>query len=144
MFARHRLNPANKLDCPHAMGTDAFSRKRPESFRHLLRLPPPRSTCSLRSVAQGRLRLLTTDESRRIFESALERVRCSSGLQGYGDVVMPEHVPLLLSEPQQDTSSNGTAPLRPKDGLNGPPVRHPSLCLDRYRGFDLCQSPATM
>src|SRR6202795_1834648 len=45
-----------------------------------------------------------------------------SGLQVYGYVVMPEHVHLLLSEPQQDTSSNGTAPLRPKDGLNGPPV----------------------
>ena len=82
MFARHRLNPANKLDCPHAVGTDTFSRKRPESFRHLLLLPPPHSTPSLRSVAQGRLRLLTTDESRRIFESALERVRCSFGASG--------------------------------------------------------------
>jgi hypothetical protein len=30
---------------------------------------------------------------------------------------MPEHVHLLLSEPQL-----GTAPLKPKDGLNGPPV----------------------
>ena len=35
---------------------------------------------------------------------------------------MPEHVHLLLSEPQPDSSSNGTAPLKPKDGLNGPPV----------------------
>ena len=26
MFTRHRLSPANKLDCAHAMGTDAFSR----------------------------------------------------------------------------------------------------------------------
>jgi len=34
---------------------------------------------------------------------------------------MPEHVHLLLSEPQRDMSSNGTAPLKPKDGLNGPP-----------------------
>ena len=60
--------------------------------------------------------LLTTDASRRIFESALERVRRSSRLQVYGYVVMPEHVHLLLSEPQQD------APLKPKDGLNGPPL----------------------
>jgi putative transposase len=30
---------------------------------------------------------------------------------------MPEHVHLLLSEPRL-----GTAPLKPKDGLNGPPV----------------------
>jgi len=35
---------------------------------------------------------------------------------------MPEQVHLLLSEPQKDTSSFGTAPLKPKDGLNGAPV----------------------
>src|SRR5260221_7751451 len=39
MFTRHRLGPANKLDCPHAMGTDAFSPQRAESFRHFLLLP---------------------------------------------------------------------------------------------------------
>jgi hypothetical protein len=39
----------------------------------------------------------------------------------YGYVVMPEHVHLLLSEPQRDTSSDENAPLKPKDGLNGPP-----------------------
>jgi hypothetical protein len=46
-----------------------------------------------------RRRLLTTDASRLIFESALERVRSGFGLQVYGYVVMPEHVHLLLSEP---------------------------------------------
>jgi len=65
--------------------------------------------------------LLTTDASRRTFESALERVRRSFRLRVYGYVVMPEHVHLLLSEPQRDMSSSGTAPLKPKDGLNGPP-----------------------
>jgi len=60
--------------------------------------------------------LLTSDESRLIFESALERVRRSFRLQVYGYVIMPEHVHLLLSEPQQ------SAPLKPKDGLNGPPL----------------------
>jgi putative transposase len=69
-----------------------------------------------------RRRLLTTDESRRTFESAFERVRRSFRLQVYGYVVMPEHVHLLLSEPQRDTSSDRIAPLKPKDGLNGPPV----------------------
>src|SRR5260221_14217050 len=68
-------------------------------------------------------RLLTTDASRRIFESALERVRRSYRLQVYGYVVMPEHVHLLLSEPQRDTSNGGTAPLKPKPGLSGPPVK---------------------
>jgi putative transposase len=69
-----------------------------------------------------RCRLFTTDASRRIFESALERVRRSFRLHVYGYVVMPEHVHLLLSESHRDTSSSGTAPLKPKDGLNGPPV----------------------
>src|SRR5438093_6069221 len=44
-----------------------------------------------------------TGASRRVFESALERVRCSYKLYVYGYVVMPEHVHLLLSEPQRDT-----------------------------------------
>jgi REP element-mobilizing transposase RayT len=123
MFTRHRHGPIDELDCPHALGTNAFSPQWAESFRHFLLLPSPHSTPSLRSVAQGRLRLLTADASRRIFESALERVRRSFRLQVYGDVVMPEHVHLLLSEPQRDTSSGRTAPLKPKAGLNGPPVR---------------------
>jgi len=35
--------------------------------------------------------------------AALERVRLSFELRVYGYVVMPEHVHLLLSEPQQHT-----------------------------------------
>jgi len=54
-------------------------------------------------------RLLTADESRRIFESALERVRLSFRLQVYGYVVMPEPVHLVLSEPQGDSSNRRTA-----------------------------------
>jgi len=52
-----------------------------------------------------RRRLFTTDASRQIFESALERVRRSFKLQVYGYVVMPEHVHLLLSEPQKEGAS---------------------------------------
>ena len=90
-----------------------------------------------------RRRLLTTDESQRIFESALERVRRSYRLYVYGYVVMPEHVHLLLSEPQQGTLADalkslkqgvsrrliGNVPLKPKAGLNGAPgsvMRHPA------------------
>jgi len=40
-----------ELDCPHAMGIDAVSAQRAESFRHFLLLPSPHSTPSLRSVA---------------------------------------------------------------------------------------------
>ena len=52
---------------------------------------------------------LTTDESRQIFESALERVRHSFSLQVYGYVVMPEHVHLLLTEPLREPYSDRTA-----------------------------------
>jgi len=42
---------------------------------------------------------------------------------GFG-VVMPEHVHLMLGEPQRrDMCSDGTAPLKPKAGLSGPPTR---------------------
>ncbi len=60
--------------------------------------------------------LLISDASRRVFESALERVRRRFRLRVYGYVVMPEHIHLLVSEPER------TAPLKPKSGLNGPPT----------------------
>ena len=47
--------------------------------------------------------LFTTAASCRIFELALERVRRSYRLYVYGYVVMPEHVHLLLSEPEHDS-----------------------------------------
>ena len=59
-----------------------------------------------------RRRLLITDESRRIFESALERVRRSFKLQVYGYIVMPEHVHLLLSEPEKDTLADALKSLK--------------------------------
>jgi putative transposase len=39
--------------------------------------------------------------SRSVFELALERVRANYQLQVYGYVVMPEHVHLLVTEPEQ-------------------------------------------
>ena len=59
-----------------------------------------------------RRRLLTTDASRRIFESALERVRRGFRLQVYGYAVMPEHVHLLLSEPQRDSLADALKSLK--------------------------------
>src|SRR2546429_4840530 len=56
--------------------------------------------------------LLTTNASRRIFESALERVRRSYRLHVYGYVVMPEHVHILLSEPQQGTLADALKSLK--------------------------------
>ena len=60
-----------------------------------------------------RQKLLTTDISRRTFESALERVRRNYRLNVYGYVIMPEHVHLLLSEPEQG------GPFKPGVGLSG-------------------------
>src|SRR6266699_706621 len=82
-----------------------------------------------------RRRLFTTDASCRFFESALERVRRSYKLYVYGYVVLPEHVHLLLSEPQRDTLADALkslkqgvsrrllpkigGPLKPGFGLSG-------------------------
>ena len=56
--------------------------------------------------------LLTSNESGRIVESALERVRRSYGLYVYGYVVMPEHVHLFLSKPQRDTLADAVKSLK--------------------------------
>jgi len=47
--------------------------------------------------------LFLSDLTKDTFESALERVRRSYRLYVYGHVVMPEHVHLLLSEPEHET-----------------------------------------
>jgi putative transposase len=50
--------------------------------------------------------LLTTDESRHTFEAALERVRRAFRLRVFAYVIMPEHVHLLLSEPERGILSD--------------------------------------
>lgn len=69
-----------------------------------------------------RRRLFTADTSRRIFESALERVRRSFRLQVYGYVVMPEHVHLLaeaLRSLKQGVARRLLRPQRAKYALAG-------------------------
>jgi putative transposase len=56
--------------------------------------------------------LFAEPATRAIFERALERVRRSFGLRVYGYVVMPEHIHLLVSEPDD-------APFKPSSGLSG-------------------------
>jgi putative transposase len=56
--------------------------------------------------------LLNTDASCRLFEASLERVRRNYGLRVYGYVVMPEHVHLLLSEPERDTLADALKSLK--------------------------------
>jgi putative transposase len=56
--------------------------------------------------------LFATPPSRRVFELGLERVRRSSEVCVYGYVVMPEHVHLLLSEPQHGTLGDALKSLK--------------------------------
>jgi len=55
---------------------------------------------------------LRTASAKRIFENALERVRHTFGLCVYGYVIMPEHVHLLLSEPQKETLADALKSLK--------------------------------
>ena len=82
--------------------------------------------------------LFNSDSSKRVFEWMLERVRHIFGLRVYAYVVMPEHVHLLVSEPERGLLAEvlkslkqgvsrrlvGKAPLKPKPGLNGAPSEH--------------------
>jgi putative transposase len=67
--------------------------------------------------------MFTTEDSRRLFESALERVRRNFHLRVYAYVIMPEHVHLLVSEPQRVKTDEG-APFKPGSGLSGGVYRH--------------------
>ena len=91
-----------------------------------------------------RQQLLTADPAKRIVERALERVRHSFGLCVYAYVVMPEHVHLLLSEPERglladalkslkqgvsrhlvgEAGAGAGAPFKPGVGLSGDFLHH--------------------
>jgi putative transposase len=53
-----------------------------------------------------------TNTSRQTFETALERVRESFDLCVYGYVVMPEHVHLLIGEPERRTLADALKSLK--------------------------------
>src|ERR1017187_8649958 len=83
MSTRHRLGPTNKLDCPHAVGTNAFSPQRAESFRHFLLLPSPSSIYQRRKPTNLRVSLGAGAAQ---FQASALRVRghagaCSSSAQ---------------------------------------------------------------
>ncbi len=59
-----------------------------------------------------RRRSFTAHMSCEVFESALERVRRNYRLRVYGYVVMPEHVHLLLSEPERETLADAVKSLK--------------------------------
>jgi putative transposase len=55
---------------------------------------------------------MESETSRHAFEVALERVRRSFGIRVFGYVVMPDHVHLLMSEPQRDTLADALKSLK--------------------------------
>ena len=55
MFIRHRHDPPDKLNCPHAMGTNTVSPQWPKSFRHVLLLPSPSLVYSRRKLSNLRV-----------------------------------------------------------------------------------------
>jgi putative transposase len=59
-----------------------------------------------------RRQLFTTADANSIFEAALERVRRKYRLYVYGYVVMPEHIHLLLSEPERGTLAEALKSLK--------------------------------
>ncbi len=61
--------------------------------------------------------LFLTKTTKETFETALERVRHSFGLCVYGYVVMPEHVHLLIGEPQHGILAHMLKSL--KQGVSG-------------------------
>jgi putative transposase len=135
MFTRHRLDWTHKIDWRHAMGPYTFHKSGQTHF--------------VTFRCYHRRQLFTTHASRRIFESALERVQRSYGLCVYGYVVMPEHVHLLLSEPRHDTLADalkslkqgisrrliGSLPLKPKAGLSAAHAEH--FWQKRYYDFNI-------
>src|SRR6478736_1506129 len=59
-----------------------------------------------------RLQLLATARRRRVFVSLLESVRRRYRFVVLGYVVMPEHVHLLISEPERETLSTAIQALK--------------------------------
>ena len=71
----------------------------------LKRFQQSRQTHFITFCCYHRRRSLDTTGAKRIFETALERVRQSFRLRVFGYVVMPEHVHLLVSEPEEQLLS---------------------------------------
>jgi putative transposase len=71
----------------------------------LKRFHESRQTHFITFTCYHRKPLLDSAQARRMFEMALERVRQGYRLCVYGYVVMPEHVHVLLSEPQRSNLS---------------------------------------
>jgi len=81
---------------------------------------------------------LSTPESRDLFEHSLERTRRKYQFEIYGYVVMPDHVHLLLSEPQIEPLSKALQALKVSVGKQLP---QSPFWQDRYFDFNIITRP---
>jgi putative transposase len=98
MFIHHRRDPVEEISCPMPWGLKRFHQTRQLHF--------------LTFSCYNRRPNLGTPESRNIFEAALERVRERHRLCVYGYAVMPEHVHMLVSEPERGTLAQAMQSLK--------------------------------
>jgi len=80
---------------------------------------------------------LGSPESRSTFETALERVRQQYELCAYGYVVMPEHVHLLVSEPERGTLAQAMPSLKQGVARRLALRAADSFWLERYYDFNV-------
>lgn len=81
--------------------------------------------------------LLAAPHSRDVFEQTLERVRQWYGIYICGYVIMPEHVHLLISEPERSTLSRVLQMLKQNTGHMLRPVEGSPFWLPRYYDFNV-------
>src|SRR5215467_12942183 len=82
-----------------------------------------------------RMKLLDSAAARDIFERELERVRRWYGCFVTGYVIMPEHVHLLISEPERSKLSVAIQMLKQITSQTLHPTHLPLLWQVRYYGF---------
>lgn len=84
-----------------------------------------------------RLKHLETDSARDIFEQILERVRRWYRFQFIGYVVVPEHVHLLMSEPQRSNLATTLQVLKPAQFAQASQAWRSSCIAKTYYDFNV-------
>jgi putative transposase len=83
--------------------------------------------------------MFTSEARRRLFEFALERVRNNFRLRIYAYVVMPEHIHLLLSEPELGTLADALKSL--KQSVSRRLIEGEHFWQKRYYDFNIRNHP---
>jgi len=95
--------PQHTITCHPSPSRDGFSNYTPSMPWGLRRYQSSRCTHFITFSCYRRQPLLMKHSAAQMFEQALEEARVKYGFFVYGYVVMPEHVHLLVSEPEVGT-----------------------------------------